>query len=130
MCSKICFLKISVNSFAHFTVFVVTRRKEPKFFLDSQGRFFSSGLVFSISACKILNKVLIYQSFSNSGVPPQPTGYDPGNRYSYAVFIGSGGGRRKIFSLFYVGLCKKVLRSTLMYSTYLTYQQCFQHKDS
>ena len=47
---------------------VETRINEPSFFLGSLGRFLISELVFLVSACKVLDKVLIYQSFLNSGV--------------------------------------------------------------
>ena len=36
---------------------------EPRFFLSSLDRFLISGLVFSIPACKVANKVLIYTTF-------------------------------------------------------------------
>ena len=41
--------------------------KEPRLFLGSLDRFLSNGLAFSSPALKVLNKVLIYQSFLNSG---------------------------------------------------------------
>ena len=36
--------------------------KEPRVFLSSLDRFLISGLVFSISACKVLNKALVYST--------------------------------------------------------------------
>ena len=44
--------------------------KEPGFFLSSPNRFLSNWLAFPIPACKVLNKVLIYQSSTNSPVYP------------------------------------------------------------
>ena len=41
---------------------VETRIEEPRFFLSSLDRFLTSGLVFSIPACKVLNKALIYST--------------------------------------------------------------------
>ena len=61
--------------------------EEPRVFLGSLDRFLSNWLVFSIPACKILNKVLIYQPFfkqwgllllGHKVVPRQV--YVPGNK--------------------------------------------------
>jgi len=41
---------------------IETHIKEPRLFLSSLDRFLSSGLIFSIPACKVLNKVLIYRT--------------------------------------------------------------------
>jgi len=41
---------------------VETLMKEPSFFLSNLDRFLISGLIFSIPACKILKKVLIYST--------------------------------------------------------------------
>ena len=45
--------------------------KKLMFFLGSLERLLNNWLVFLIPACKVLNKVLIFQSFSNWGAPPQ-----------------------------------------------------------
>ena len=49
----------------HFRNIAATRMKEPRLFLGSQDGFLSNWLVFLISSCKVLNRVLRYQSFSN-----------------------------------------------------------------
>ena len=97
---RIIFFSICSN----FAVQVVpTCMKEPRFFLGSLDRFLSNWLVFSIPACKVLNKVLICQSCSIIGVHPS-RGHDqlprqaggpgkqalaPENRYTYAIFVES-----------------------------------------
>jgi len=45
---------------------VETRMKDPRFFLVNLDGFFSNGLEFSSPVCKLLIKVLLYQSFLNS----------------------------------------------------------------
>ena len=107
---------------AHIAAYTVeTNKKESKLLLDSLDSFLSNWLVFSIPACKVLNKVFIHQPFSNSGVHPHrgpnvlprqaynsgKQAMSPANRYTSTISIDnhsfivtkeSGEGVHKIFS--------------------------------
>ena len=56
-----------LSVFENRLIYSRNHTKEPRFFLGSLERFLSNGLVFSSPACKVLDKVLIYQFFLNIG---------------------------------------------------------------